>query len=165
MVNNDMAMKSADIHWPEGFSPADADLFAHNEVFIDAPTSTVWQHIIAAEKWPEWYPNSHHVQIVDNLTGELQEGTEFEWDTFGVHIDSRVAEFVPYSRLGWFGDGNGFYAYHTWLLTDEANGCHVVMEEVGKGPGAIALRDSDVDAMHIGHALWNSRLKALAESS
>jgi hypothetical protein len=50
-MNDDLAMRSKDIHWPDGFSPDGADLFAHNEVFINAPRSTMWRHILEAEKW------------------------------------------------------------------------------------------------------------------
>ena len=50
-VNDDAAKRSSEIHWPAGFSPDDSDLFAHNEIFIKAPSSTVWQHIVA---W-DWF--------------------------------------------------------------------------------------------------------------
>ncbi len=52
MMNDDLAMRSKEIHWPDGFAPGGADVFAHNEVFINAPRSTVWRHSVEAEKWP-----------------------------------------------------------------------------------------------------------------
>ncbi len=52
MMNDDLVMRSKDIHWPDGFSPGGADLLAHNEVFVNAPRSTVWRPIMEAEKWP-----------------------------------------------------------------------------------------------------------------
>jgi hypothetical protein len=55
-IKDDLAKRSPDIHWPAGFSPGDAALFAHNEVFIKAPCATVWQHLAAAQDWPAWYP-------------------------------------------------------------------------------------------------------------
>src|SRR5258708_32738905 len=42
-IKDDLAKRSPDIHWPAGFSPADAAFFAHNEGFIKAPCATVWQ--------------------------------------------------------------------------------------------------------------------------
>ena len=36
-VNGDGAQRSKDIHWPDGFHPEQADLFAHNEIAIHAP--------------------------------------------------------------------------------------------------------------------------------
>jgi hypothetical protein len=164
-VNNDAAKRSPEIHWPAGLSPDDADLFAHNEILIKAPSSTVWQHIVAAQKWPEWYPNSHEVQIANDQGGGLKGDSKFEWSTFGLHIISTVHEFVPNSRLGWFGKGTGVDAvfYHTWLLVPTSDGCQVITEEVAKGPGAIAFRQSDPNALHKGHEVWLSSLKGISE--
>ena len=158
----DLAHRSADIHWPSGFAPEDADLYAHNQIFVAAPCATVWRHIVEAPKWPAWYPNSHNVRIQGG--GEvLKADSRFRFDTFGVHIDARVGEYAPGHRIGWFGDGSTVNAYHTWLLADVPGGCQVVTEEVAKGPGAIAIRQPDPAAMHKGHDLWLARLKALSE--
>jgi hypothetical protein len=45
-MNDDLAHRSPDIHWPAGFVPTNADLFAHNEMLINAPCGRVWKHII-----------------------------------------------------------------------------------------------------------------------
>jgi hypothetical protein len=63
-VSEDLKHANPDIHWPAGFSPKTADLYAHNEIMIDAPVGVVFRHIQEAEKWPEWYANSQHVVIV-----------------------------------------------------------------------------------------------------
>jgi len=164
-AHNDAAKRSPEIHWPAGLSPDDSDLFAHNEILIKAPSSTVWQHIVAAQKWPEWYPNSHDVQIVNDQGGGLKTDSKFEWSTFGLHIKSTVHEFVPNSRLGWFGKGTGVDAvfYHTWLLVPTSDGCQVITEEVAKGPGAIAFRQFDPNALHKGHEVWLNSLKVISE--
>jgi hypothetical protein len=57
-MDADLANRSHDIHWPRGFTPTDADLFAHSEIYIDACCQRVWRHIVEAARWPEWYPNS-----------------------------------------------------------------------------------------------------------
>jgi hypothetical protein len=80
-VNDDVAKRSPDIHWPAGFSPDDADLFAHNEIFINAPCVTVWQHLVEAPKWPLWYSNSHDLHISNDRTGLLQQDSSFEFNT------------------------------------------------------------------------------------
>ena len=134
--NGDWNKRSTDIHWPAGYTPNDADLFAHNELLIQSSCSTVWQHIIEAPKWPDWYTNSHDVRVVRGRTDVLEQNTRFEWDTFGFHIDSTVHEFVPATRVGWFGEGKGIDAYHTWLLAPTPEGCQVVTEEVAIGVGA-----------------------------
>lgn len=155
---------NADIHWPTGFTPADADLFAHSEIVIAAQPSTAWRHLVAATRWPEWYPNADGVRILNGADEELHEDSQFEFQTYGFHIHAAVGEFVPESRLGWFGAGVGIEAYHNWLLVSLDEGCRVVTEEVAKGPVAIAIREPDADAMHETHAAWSKALERLSAS-
>ena len=163
-VNGDGAQRSKDIHWPDGFHPEQADLFAHNEIVIRASCEKVFTNIVDAETWPSWYPNSHNVKVLNSPDGKLHKEARFSWDTFGHHIESRVHEFVPGSRIGWFGDGTGLNAYHTFLLSKTDDGCHIVTEEVVKGSGAVDLRQKQPNAMHEGHDLWLSTLKQRSEN-
>ena len=104
--NPDWPLRSSEIHWPAGHTPADADLFAHNELLIHASCSIVWQHLVGAQTWPEWYPNSHNVKLLNSTDGRLHQDTQFSWDTFGVHIESQVHEFAP-GRLPYFSFAQG----------------------------------------------------------
>jgi hypothetical protein len=162
-VNDDGAHRSPDIRWPSGFAPEDADLYAHNQIEIDAPCSRVWKHLIAAPTWPSWYPNAHNVRLIGTRTDHLQRNTSFSFDTFGAHFNAKVAEFVPNERLAWFGKGKGNDAYHAWLLTGASNSCTVVTEEVAKGPNALLLRQRNPNGMHKGHDLWLQGLKTISE--
>jgi hypothetical protein len=92
----------------------------------------------------------------------LHEGTKFSWGTFGVHIESTVHEFLPNSRIGWWGLGTGMKAYHTFLLVKTDQGCRIITEEVVRGEGAIKFRQEQPNAMHDGHDLW---LKVIKERS
>ena len=161
--NGDGAQRFNGIDWPDGFHPEQADLFAHNEIVVRASCEKVFANIADAQVWPSWYPNSHNVNLLNSPDGKLHEGTRFSWDTFGVHIESRVHEFVPNSRLGWFGNGTGMRAYHTFLLIRTGEGCHIVTEEVVKGPGAVGFRQKQPSAMHEGHDLWLRTLKQRSE--
>jgi hypothetical protein len=164
-MKNDQASRSHDIHWPAGFDPATADLFSHNQLVINAPCERVWTLIIQAPKWPEWYPNSSQVRISGG-GAVLKEGTIFHWTTFGLQLESRVHEFTPDTRIGWFGyaPGTAPTFYHTWYLTPSNNiTCDVVMEEVGNGPDAAHMRKTDEGGMHRGHDLWLATLKWMAE--
>jgi uncharacterized protein YndB with AHSA1/START domain len=165
-MKDDLANRSLDIHWPNGFTPADADLFSHNELHINAPCERVWRHIVEATKWPQWYPNSNGVEILADGGSELKDNTVFRWSTFGLPLESRINEFVPFSRIGWFGYAPGTTPsfYHTWYLKPEGDGCRVVTDEVGKGESAVQFRKTDEDAMHRGHDLWLARLKWVSES-
>jgi uncharacterized protein YndB with AHSA1/START domain len=164
-MKDDLAKRSPDIHWPVGFFPQEADLFAHNEGLVEATCEQVWKHIVAAPKWPQWYPNSKSVQIRGGAE-ELSAGSVFTWVTFGLPIESKIHEFVPARRIGWYGYSPGSEPnfYHTWFLTQTEDGCQVVTEEVGKGETAKQLRRADEGLMHRGHDLWIATLKWVAEA-
>lgn len=168
-MKSDQEHRSHEIHWPEGFNPEKADLFSHNELTMQASCKEVWSHIVDATKWPEWYPNSKDVQIVSSGSS-LAANAVFHWTTFGLPLESKVNEFVPYSRIGWYGYAPGTTPsakhsfYHTWLLTPAGDNCHVVTDEVGMGPVAAHLRQTDGSLMHRGHDLWLATLKWTSES-
>ena len=61
---NEPAQASTEVHWPPGYSPKTADIYAYNEIVIHASPSTVWRWLIAAEQWPNWYSNAQNVRII-----------------------------------------------------------------------------------------------------
>jgi len=150
---------------PIGFEPEKADLFAHNDLIINASCERVWTHIIEASRWPTWYPNSKDVEIQGGHP-VLRDGTEFRWTTFGLAIESKVHEYVLNQRLGWYGYVPGAKPsfYHSWYLEPEGTMCHVVTDEAGIGRDAAGLRKSDETLMHRGHDLWLATLKWVAEA-
>jgi Polyketide cyclase / dehydrase and lipid transport len=162
-MKQDLANREKDIHWPQGFDPSHADLFSHNELLINAPCERIWSHIIDATKWPEWYPNSKEVKITGDTA--LKDGTVFRWTTFGLPLESKVNEFTPYTRIGWYGyaPGTAPSFYHTWYLKPRGDACLVVTDEVGKGKDAIHLRETNEGLMHRGHDLWLATLKWVSE--
>jgi len=103
---SDLAARDPDIHWPAGFEPEKADLFAHNQARLNASCDTVWRHIVDARAWPTWYPNAQNVTLLGNAEA-LAPDVRWRWTTFGLAIESRVDEFVPGRRLGWFGGAPG----------------------------------------------------------
>jgi hypothetical protein len=162
-MKQDLANREKDVHWPQGFDPSQADLFSHNELLINASCERIWSHIIDANGWPEWYPNAKEVQIIgDNV---LKDRTVFRWTTFGLPIESKVNEFTPYTRIGWYGyaPGTAPSFYHTWYLKTRDNACLVVTDDVGKGEDAVHLRETDEGLMHRGHDLWLVTLKWVSE--
>jgi len=74
--------------------PEHADLFAHNDIVIAAPAGKIWEHLIHATAWPDWYSNSASV-VVNEPSQLLAAGVRFAWTTFELQISSTVAEFVP----------------------------------------------------------------------
>lgn len=161
----DLASRSQEIHWPPGFDPAAAVLFAHNEVRINAKCKRVWNQLIEARSWPKWYPKARKVKLMHTYATALKQGTVFRWETFGQLLESKVDKFVPSSQIGWYGaavDAPPTF-HHTFYLTPDGDGCSVVTEEAGNGPVAAYLRKTDERAMHRGHDLWLASLKSMSE--
>jgi len=164
-IIEDIQRRSAHIHWPQGIVPEQADLFAHNDIVIAAPPGKIWEHLIHATGWPDWYSNASDV-TVNASSGLLGAGVTFDWITFGAHIHSTVHEFEPAARIGWYGETDQWLAYHTWLLEPRDEGTtYVVMEETGSGLNPKKLAGSNPGHMHRGHDLWNISLKFLCEST
>ena len=163
-MKRDFADREKDIHWPEGFDPSQADLFSHNALVINASCERIWGHIVDATKWPQWYPNSKNVKLL-NGAKVLGDGTTWRWETFGLPLESKVHEYAPDTRLGWYGYAPGAQPsfYHTWYLTPQGSDCLVIMDEVGIGKDAANLRQTDESLMHRGHDLWLATLKWVAE--
>jgi uncharacterized protein YndB with AHSA1/START domain len=159
----DFANRSPDIHWPDDFSPDQAAYFTHNELHIDAPCEKVWQQFIAATKWPEWFALCKQVEIISG-GDELQEGALFRW-TSSVIAEAKVHEFVPYSRIGWYGNAPGAEPtfYHAWYFAPDGQGCSVIYDEVGKGKVATQLRERDEGKGHRDHDLMLAGLKWASE--
>jgi uncharacterized protein YndB with AHSA1/START domain len=164
-MTTDLANRSPDIHWPDGFDPATAGIFAHNELRISASCERVWRHLVEAPAWPSWYPNAQDVQLLDTGATVLQQGSVFRWKTFGQPLESRVHEFVPHSRIGWYGGAHDAAPafYHTFYLTSDGDSCRAVTEELGNGPVAEYMRKTDEGMMHRGHDLWLASLKSISE--
>jgi uncharacterized protein YndB with AHSA1/START domain len=161
---SDLAARAREIHWPAGFAPERAELFAHNDAHMNAPCETVWRHVVDARTWPEWYPNAAGVRLLGGAKA-LGPAVRWRWRTFGLTIESRVHEFESGRRLTWFGGAPGGAPtfYHAWLLTPQAGGCRVVMDEAGIGAGAAAFRAADEGRMHRGHTLWLATLQWVSE--
>src|ERR1700733_3797063 len=64
-----MSEANPNIHWPEDVSPAKADAFVHNEIYIKAPAKVIWENLVQAGEWPSWYSNSADVKIEGSETG------------------------------------------------------------------------------------------------
>jgi hypothetical protein len=181
IVSRDRDQRSPDIHWPPALSIRWSEMFAHNEIEINAPCATVWNHLVQAQLWPQWYPNSGKVKINDG-SQMLQKNTKFTWsgfdlprdnrfDSFSPPLDSQVSEYVPESRLSWVSYGStGVWgpvcdAYHTWLLTPiGATKCRVTFEEVATGLAAQHARGVYPEILHLSHQRWLERLKKISES-
>jgi len=133
-----------------------------NELATDAPAQAVWNCLIQAVAWPEWYPNSSDVRLLDEKGENLRDGTRFRWKTFGMKIECTVEEFVPYERLAWSSKSFGMSVYHAWLISprDGANdgSCHVLTEETQNGFIPQIAKYLMPGQMHKQHQIWLEQL-------
>jgi uncharacterized protein YndB with AHSA1/START domain len=160
--NNDSAVQ---INWPEKFRPEKCDTHVRNDIDINAPSEVVWEWLINATRWPEWYPNSSNVRILNKDNNVLTAGAKFAWTTFGDNIMSEILEYVPNERIAWGATSEGIEVYHAWLIKKTDAGSYVLTEETQKGPKAVLLKKTYPTAMYDGHQLWLERLKEKSEET
>lgn len=154
----------AAIVWPKEFLPENSDVYVRNEIYINASSETVWDWLINAPLWSDWYINATNVQIINQNKNYLTAGALFSWNVFGHPVQCTVAEYVLRERLAWIVQGEGIVAYHAWLIKKVANGCYVLTEETQQGPAAIFGKEADPNMMYKAHELWLERLKKNAEA-
>lgn len=125
-------MSGEAIRWPAEFEPARSPVHVVNRIEAAVPPALVWDRLIAAARWPDWYANSSKVRIAGDAFS-LSAGCSFTWRTFGVDLVSRVEEFVPEERIAWTAKSFGVWAYHAWLITAAPQGCTILTEETQHG--------------------------------
>jgi hypothetical protein len=123
----------------------------------------VWRNLVRAVEWPQWYAPVRDVRILSGSHDLLDQGSRFVFDLTGTRIDAVVREFVPYSRLSWFGTSADFAVYHTWRLRTIPDGCHVVTTETANRQHATAVRTPNAVSSPEDHHLWLRALKQYSE--
>jgi uncharacterized protein YndB with AHSA1/START domain len=124
------------VTWPECYDPKISAIYALNDVDVKAPPQVVWQLLVDARNWSSFFPPENKVEILGGGT-ELALGTRFHRVTVGFPMSLMVTEYVPNQRLAWSttvdGDETGSSAYHGWVITPTAAGCHLLTEETQQG--------------------------------
>ena len=124
---------SAKIQWPDAYQPEEARFFIHNEIDVEGSPEAVWEVLIAAETWPEWYEGAKDVKVTSNTTGALEAEAVFSWSTMGQDFVSIVEEFEPPYRLSWVAEKKSIRGYHAWLIIPTDSGCRIVTSETQHG--------------------------------
>jgi predicted acylesterase/phospholipase RssA/uncharacterized protein YndB with AHSA1/START domain len=139
------------------FDPRVAPVAVHNEIDIAAPPERIWDFLVRAPNWPQWYPNSKNVRL-DGGGDRLTRDAKFTWATFGVGLKSAVKEFIPNERLAWDARSIGVEAYHAWAIEPTGGGCRVKSEETQYGWLARTADWLLPNRMYTGHELWLKQL-------
>jgi len=146
------------INWPERYRPENCAVHVVNTLEMDVAPGAVWDCLIHASAWPEWYPNAANVTVHGAPDGRLAAGAKFRWKTFGVTIDSRVEEFEPATRIAWSAKTFGLDVYHAWLIVPSPDGCKVITEETQDGFLARLGQWLRPGQMHKFHQIWLENL-------
>jgi uncharacterized protein YndB with AHSA1/START domain len=147
------------INWPERYRPENCAVHVVNELAMDVSPAAVWDCLVQASKWPDWYPNAANVVVKDAPEGRLTDGARFRWKTFGVTINTTVEEFIPNERIAWSANAFGIDVYHAWLITATPQGCHVLTEETQNGFLARIGHMMRPRQMHKFHQIWLENLR------
>lgn len=90
------------IQWPEGYAPETADFYVYNEIDIAASPEIVWDILIQAESWGQWYPHAKNLTIEQQHKDRLDSGVSFQWNPAKkLQFVSTVQVFNPPYQLAW----------------------------------------------------------------
>lgn len=158
------AQSSGQINWPDEYEPFLSKFYVHNEIEINAPPPVVWEILLQAEHWPDWYEGASGVKILYSGTSLLQANSSFQWKTMGLDFVSTIREFVPNERLSWESKKRSIRGYHAWLIIPTESGCRVVTGESQNGWLTFFEKLFQPKKLHRLHDVWLSELKKKAEA-
>ena len=155
----------AKINWPADYLPEDADFYIHNKIQINASPEVVWDLLVNAEDWPNWYEGMSNVAILNSDNPQLQATSEVRFTTMNRDFNGFIREFEPYERLAWETKNEKLAAYHAWLIIPNAQGCLLVTDEVQKGKLANMQKLFLPNKLKNLHDVWLVGFKEKAEQS
>ncbi len=156
---------SEKINWPENYTPEEAGFFVHNEIDINAEPQAVWDLLIAAESWPEWYEGMKNVKVNTNVAGVLKDGSVLSFETMGQYFETvTIKEFEPPYRLSWEAVRKDIKGYHAWLIIPTDEGCKVITSETQHGLKASLQKLFLPNKLRKLHDVWLAELKNKAEN-
>jgi uncharacterized protein YndB with AHSA1/START domain len=148
--------------WPHTERPTGAKVFAHNERIVPAPPERVWDLLVTAQGWSEFYANAHFVVLADPQQHRLRRGSVFRWVTFGFPLTSEVDPCKRPLQIGWRWYyrwwGTGAHGYHIWLLEPHERGTRIVTEETQRGVLPGLTRPIMQPLLWLAHNYWLRQL-------
>lgn len=141
------------VRWPAAMAPSRSPIHFTNELEVAASPATIWSLLVDPGAWPAFYPGVRQVQLLDGHE-TLSLGTRFETNLAGQDVFASVQEFEPTTRIAWGGYpkvSEASPAYHAWIITPTADGCHLWTEETMQGPHWLELARKAPDAFWLTH--------------
>lgn len=152
------------INWPPEYEPKESTFFVHNELQINAPAEVIWDVLIQAETWPQWYEGAHGVKVLNSADGILKADSVFTWNTMGLDFVSTIREFEKPYRLSWESDKWSIRGYHAWLIIPNEHGCRVITDESQFGLMAVLEGIFVPTKLRQLHDIWLLQIKNKAEA-
>jgi uncharacterized protein YndB with AHSA1/START domain len=138
-----------------------APLFAHKDIFIEAPPRTVWSLQTDIDNWSRWQPDI----TASNLGSPLTVGSIFRWRSGGLNVTSTVQVIEQDHLIGWTGKSQGAQAKHIWKFMPQDNGTLVTTEESMEGWSVRLLKLVMPKFLDNSLNTWLRNLKIQAESN
>lgn len=126
---------SEKFNWPKAFKPADSDVFIHHEIDINASALVVWDILIHAAKWPEWYNRAEGLTLVKSADGKLGASGIFIWKPAG-KFTAAIKEFNPPYHICRLGktDHEKMTVYNARVIMPSRDGCKAILYQTRNGP-------------------------------
>lgn len=152
------------IDWPRQYEPPRAPFTISNRIEIDAHPQTVWDILIHAASWSDYYDGATDIRVPTD-DGRLARDTVFTWRTMDQDFTSTVTEFVPPYRLAWESRKPTIKAYHAWLIIPTDAGCVLITDESQFGLLANLQRVFLPNKLYNLHETWLGLIKDRAEAA
>ncbi len=158
--NND----SEKIKWPAAYEPSKSKFYVHNEIEINAKPEIVWQFLIDANSWENWYKGAKNVVLMNPADTILHSNSIFQWQTMGLKFESTIKEYEPNKLLAWESKKKSIQGYHVWLIVPTAKGCKVITDESQNGWLTFFEKTFQGKKLKKLHDVWLAELKKKAET-
>jgi uncharacterized protein YndB with AHSA1/START domain len=155
---------SSEINWPNDYKPANSDFYIHNKMQINADPKVIWELLIKAEDWPNWYEGMRDVEILNTEDNEIKANSKLKFSTMDQLFEGTIREFEPYSRLAWETRNEKLMAYHAWLIIPNEKGCLLITDEVQKGKLAKLQKIFLPNKLRKLHDIWLTEFKTKSEN-
>ena len=155
---------SKQINWPDSYAPEESKFFVHNEIFINAPPETVWDVLIKAKEWEDYYEGASDLVLIDNSTGRLNQNSIFTWKTMGLDFTSTIEEFEAPYCLSWASVNKSIQGYHAWLIIPTENGSRLITSEAQHGFMTLPQKLFVPNKLGRLHDTWLEEIKRKSEN-
>ena len=152
------------IEWPDEYVPEESNFFVHNEIEINASPQKVWDVLIQAQTWEDWYEGADDIRFVNGSYGPIEANSILEWKTMGQYFTSTIKEYKAPYRLAWESEKKGIRGYHAWLIEPTDKGCLLITSESQHGFVSTMEKLFVPNKLHKLHDSWLAGIKARAES-